>query len=83
MDTLTLKVEIEHDVMPLLKQLLENFKGVKKVTIAEEVVAYTTKDEPLFAYEMREIINKAIEGIDNGTHAVYTSDEVLKSILKK
>lgn len=81
MDTLT--VEVEHEVMPLLKQLLENFKGVSKVSVHEEIVGYTTKGEPLTATAMKNIIQSSIDSYDNGTLQTYTTEEVIKSILKR
>ena len=81
MDTLT--VEVEHEVMPLLKQLLENFKGVNKVSVHEEIVGYTTKGEPLTANAMKNIIQSSIDSYDNGTFQTYTTEEVIKSILKR
>ena len=79
----TLTVEVEHEVMPLLKQLLENFKGVNKVSVHEEIVAYTTKGEPLTAVAMKNIIQARIDGIENGTEKTYTTEEVFRSILKR
>ena len=81
MDTLT--VEVEHEVMPLLKQLLENFKGVKNVSVHEEIVGYTTKGEPLTANSMKNIIQSRIDGIKNGKEKTYTNEEVFGSILKR
>ena len=81
MDTLT--VEVEHEVMPLLKQLLENFKGVNKVSVHEEIVGYTTKGEPLTATAMKNIIQSSIDSIKNGTEKTYTNEAVFRSILKR
>ena len=81
MDTLT--VEVEHEVMPLLKQLLENFKGVSKVSVHEEIVGYTTKGEPLTATAMKNIIQSSIDSVKNRTEKTYTNEEVFRSILKR
>ena len=79
----TLTVEVETEAMPLLKQFLENFKGVKSVAVTEEIVGYTTKGEPLTASEMKNIIHSRIEGIENGSAKKYTHQEVFESILKR
>ena len=81
MDTLT--VEVEHEVMPLLKQLLENFKGVNKVSVQEQIVGYTTKGLPLTASEMKNIIQSSIDGYDNGVLSTFSTEEVINSILKR
>ena len=81
MDTLT--VEVEHEVMPLLKQLLENFKGVNKVSVHEEIVAYTIKGEPLTASGMKKVIELAIDGYNSGMVPTFTTQEVFRSILKR
>jgi len=79
----TLTVEVETEAMPLLKQFLENFKGVKSVALTEEIVGYTTKGEPLTASEMKNIIQSAIDSIENGTAKTYTNQEVFERILKR
>jgi hypothetical protein len=81
MDTIT--IEVQHGFAPFIKTLLEQLKGVEKISIKEEIVAYSTKDEPLTTSDMKKVIQESIDGIKNGTHKTYTSEEILKSIIKK
>ena len=68
----TMTIEAEESVMPLLKELLEHFKGVSKVSILE--------DNPYNPEFVKEIL-EADKSIKDGKGIRMTMDE-LKELCK-
>ena len=79
----TITIQVKQEDTSFIKNLLEQLKGVEKISIDEDIIGYSAKGKPFTISEYKETIQTRINDLKNGTAKTYTSAEVSKRILKR
>lgn len=79
----TITIQVKQEDTSFIKSLLEQLKGVEKISIDDDIVGYSAKGKPFSISEYKETIQTRIDDIKKGTAKTYTSAEVSKRILKR